>query len=215
MSRVTRFILDAENPLSLAGRARSRRWLRLAREFPDLADMTVLDLGGVVSEWTSASVRPARVTVLNLFPQPSDDTTEVIVGDACTPPPELDGRTFDLVFSNSVIDQVGGHFRRLQFRDNVQTFAPRHWIQTAYRYFPVDAYTLFPWQQSLPLKARAALSRHWPLGYRHSKSYEESVMLSLAIDSLSKTAFQVYFPDSLIITERVGGLVKSLTAVRR
>src|SRR6185437_14583412 len=127
--------------------------------------------------------------------------------------PTLKGRQFDLVFSNSVIDQVGGHYRRLGFAQTVHEMAPHHSVQTAYRYFPLDAYTLFPGQQSLPLCARAALSRHWPLGYRRDRDHRESVLRNLELESLSATALRAYFPDAAILKERIAGLVKSLIAV--
>lgn len=93
--------------------------------------------------------------------------------------------------------------------------SPRHWIQTAYRYFPLDAATLFPAEQLLPLRARAFVTLHWPIGSRHATTPDESVMLNLGIEGLSKTAFAAYFPDSEIVSERALGMVKSLIAIRR
>jgi hypothetical protein len=212
---ITRLLTDSSDPNSLAARTRLRRWERLHETFPDMGEMSVIDLGGVVTAWRSAVVRPARLTVVNLYKQPAERGAEVLVGDACALPPELLRRQFDLIYSNSVIDQVGGHYRRLQFAETVRRLGKRHWIQTAYRYFPLDAATLFPAQQLLPLRIRAALSRRWPLGYRHADSELDSVLVNLAIEGLSRTALRAYFPESEITTERTLGLIKSLIAVRR
>jgi hypothetical protein len=214
MNRITRLLTDTNDPSSVAARTRRRRGERLLAEFPDLAAMHVVDIGGVVSDWKRLPVRPAHLTVVNLFEQAGDAATETIVGDACDLPATLAGRRFDLVFSNSVIDQVGGHQRRLRFAENVDALSDRHWIQTAYRYFPLDAVTLFPLAQQLPLAARARLTRHWPLGYRHADTWRDSVELSLAIEGLSRTALAFYFPASRIVPERFAGLIKSLIAVR-
>lgn len=213
MDGITKVLTDSNDPRSLAARTRRQRWQRLYHRFPDLASMNVIDLGGVVGEWRWAPVRPARLTVVNLFEQASNGNARALVGDACVLPDALRGERFDLVFSNSVIDQVGGHYRRLQFVESVATLSDHHWIQTAYRYFPIDAVTLFPAQQLLPLRARAAVTRHWPLGYRHARSERDSVMINLGIDGLSRTALCAYFPDSAIIAERMLGIVKSLIAV--
>lgn len=215
MKGITQLLTDSSDPKSLAARARRRRWERLHETFPDLGEMSVIDLGGVVTEWNRAPIRPAKLTVVNLFEQPSEGYARVVVGDACALPPEILVERFDLVFSNSVIDQVGGHFRRLQFADAVRMLGPRHWIQTAYRYFPLDAATLFPLQPLLPLRARAVVTRHWPFGYRHADNELDSIMSSLAIDGLSRTALKAYFPESEIVAERTFGLIKSLIAVRR
>ena len=214
MNKVTQLLTDTDHPASLAARARARRWLRFQREFPEIAEMNVIDLGGVAKEWLRAPTAPANLTVVNLFAQPAlNDKTRIIVADACALPSYLSQERFDLVFSNSVIDQVGGHYRRLQFVDTVRALADRHWIQTAYRYFPLDAYTLFPMQQQLPLRVRAAISRHWPFGYRHADSESAAILLNLGIEGLSRTAFRAYFPDSQIVTERWAGMIKSLIAI--
>ncbi len=215
MNRITKFLTDSNDSGSLAAKARARRWLLLAETFPSLSEMSVIDLGGVATEWRWAPVRPRQLTVVNLFEQPPDGNAEVMVGDACALPASLLARRFDLVFSNSVIDQVGGHYRRLQFAETVKALGERHWIQTAYRYFPIDAETLFPIQPLLPLRARAAVTRRWPLGHRHADSELDSILLNLSIDGLSKTALRAYFPESEIVSERVLGLVKSLIAVQR
>lgn len=215
MRRITQLLTDTSDPRSLASRARRRRWERLYETFPDLGEMNVIDLGGVGARWRQAPIRPARLTLVNVADQPADDATEVFVADACSLPEELLLRRFDLVYSNSVLDQVGGHYRRMQFAAATRALSDRHWIQTAYRYFPMDAYTLFPGQQLLPLRARAAISRRWPLGYRHAADERESVLRSLEIDELSRTALKAYFPDAEIVTERVFGIVKSLIAVKR
>lgn len=215
MKGPTALLADSRNPNSLASKARRRRWAVLSETFPDFEQMRVVDLGGVVGEWQSAPIRPADLTILNLFEQPANGTIHVLVGDACVVPAELEHEHFDLVFSNSVIDQVGGHYRRLRFAEVVAGLSDRHWIQTAYRYFPVDPVTLFPAQQLLPLRARAAVTRHWPLGYRHADSDRDSVMMNLGIEGLSKTALRAYFPESEIVSERSLGMTKSLIAVKR
>jgi hypothetical protein len=151
---------------------------------------------------------------VNLFEQEAGAATDVFVGDACELPAALAGKRFDLVFSNPVIDQVGGHHRRLQFAENANALSDRHWIQTACPYFPLDAATLFPLQQQLPLAGRAWLARHWPLGHRRVSGWPDSVAINLEIEGLSKTALAYYFPDSKIVRERWAGVVKSLIAIR-
>ena len=54
---------------------------------------------------------------------------EVVQGDACAG----GFGKFDLVFSNSVLEHLGGHGRRRQFADVVHESAPEWWVQTPYR----------------------------------------------------------------------------------
>jgi len=214
-----RYLVDDGNSSSLAARARARRWEDLLQRFPELSKMRVLDLGGRVSNWTAAPVCPAHVVILNIEDQPdSFDRFAVINGDACEPPGELRSEYFDLVYSNSVMEHVGGHYRRLQFADTVHRSGSQHWIQTPYRYFPIEPHWIFPGMQFLPMSARSTISARWPLGWAHLPEPPEGkaahIALAMEVELLSKTEMRQYFPDSTVTSERIAGFTKSLIAVK-
>jgi len=213
--RITTAIADPYAGHSVSARLRARRWQELIRRFPDLHRMRVLDLGGDARSWAGAPVRPRSLVLLNLYPQEDGPGVRSLVGDACAPPAELlDGEPFDLVFSNSVIEHVGGHARRTAFADAVHRLAPHHWIQTPYRYFPVEPHWLFPGFQFLPFRARVRLTREWPLGHRHDPSRAGAVANVASVELLCRGELRSYFPGSELWLERLGGLTKSLVAVR-
>jgi hypothetical protein len=199
---------------SLSARARARRWQQLARTFPEIGEMTVLDVGGDARAWRAAGVRPAHVTLLNLFPQqPEESWMTAVVGDACALRDGLPD--VDLVYSNSVIEHVGGHWRRQRYAEGIRAAAPRHWVQTPYRWFPIEPHFLIPWLQHLPRPLQASAVRRWPIGGgRHIHSHEEALAAVLGVELLSLAELEAYFPDSTVQRERYGGLVKSLIAVR-
>ena len=215
-----RYLVDDENASSLAARARAQRWEALLARFPGLSDMRVLDLGGRVSNWAKAPVCPEQVVILNIEDQPeSFDQFEVINGDACSPPIELQSEQFDLVYSNSVLEHVGGHYRRQQFAETVRQYGSRYWIQTPYRYFPIEPHWVFPGMQFLPVTARSAISARWPLGWAHHlsdppKGKMAHVALVMEVELMSKTEMLQYFPDSTVVGERFAGWTKSLIAVK-
>src|SRR3954469_15223432 len=101
----------------VAHTARAHRWRMLVNEFPTLPRMRVLDLGGNVRSWQQAPVRPGELVTLNLDVVVSHEEpvpwAHRVTGDACDPPHALDGERFDLVYSNSVLEHVGGHQRRV------------------------------------------------------------------------------------------------------
>jgi hypothetical protein len=216
MRSVSDAIADPYSPTSLSGRARARRWEGFEERFPDHGEMRVLDLGGTVNAWRRAPISPRQVVTLNLNAEDSDlDWVVPMVGDACAPPAELAGERFDLVFSNSVLEHVGGHARRAAFAETVHTLGDRHWVQTPYRYFPLEPHWLFPGFQFLPVKARARVMCHWPIGaYSDAHDFDRAVNSVLRIELVSETAMRHYFADSDIIRERMLGLTKSLIAVR-
>jgi hypothetical protein len=182
--------------------------------------MTVVDLGGTVEAWLRAPVRPKHVTVLNIDePGESDEGwVTAIYGDACDAPRVLAqagaGTAYDLVFSNAVLEHVGGHANRQRFADSVRALADRHWVQTPYRYFPLEPHWLFPGMQFLPVAARIRIAETWPLVHSPNPGHEGAVREVLWTELVSLAEMREYFPTSEIHHERVLGLTKSLVAVR-
>ena len=209
-----------DSPNSLGARARARRWEWFQQSFPDIGEMSVIDLGGRAESWLRAPARPARVHVVNLEdPGVNAETPDWIsgeLGDACDLPKQVrEGEgEYDLVFSNSVLEHVGGHERRLRFAESVHDLAPRHWVQTPYRYFPVEPHFLFPGFQFLPLAARSQIVRRWPLVHTPPEDRPTALRVSMWVELLSRTEMRYYFPHSELRAERIGGLAKSLIAIK-
>ncbi len=187
--------------------------------FPDIQDMRVLDLGGTVDTWRRSPVRPGHVTVLNLVEPGKADNGSIlpVVGDACRAIDVLAEAgfptKFDLVFSNSLIEHVGGHARRCELAQQVLDLAPRHWVQTPYRYFPLEPHWLFPGMQFMPAAARVKIAAHWPLAYAKPANEGDARRDVLWTELLSVTEMRDYFPASAIMHERALGVTKSLIAV--
>ena len=158
-------LVDAQG--SIGERQRSRRWEWFGKTFTGIESMSVIDLGGTAEAWRRAPVRPASLHIINLEQEASEVPTWIHIdrADACKLPAHISSRRYNLVFSNSVIEHVGGHSQRQRFADTIHTLADTHWVQTPYRYFPIEPHWLFPGFQFLPLSARAKISRHWPLAH--------------------------------------------------
>ena len=198
---------------SLSAALRRRRARALLEEFPDLGGMAVVDLGGRPSTWEAAEVRPSSVVCVNVEGAPGDrgNWLRCVTGDVCDRRFVETLGTFDLVYSNSTIEHVGGHARRLAFADAVRKLAPRYWVQTPNRYFPVEPHAVFPAFQFLPVRARRAVARRWPLSPLGTGG--DLLEEILSIELLSATELRFYFPDARIWKERLAGLTKSLVAV--
>lgn len=201
--------------LKPAARARERRAAVLRNTFPDVERMRVLDLGGRPQTWSE--LRPAHVTVVNLEPSEmkhAQSWCRTVAGDACDPH-LLSGESFDLVFSNSVLEHVGGHAKRVQFAANVHRLGLKHWIQTPYRYFPIEPHHLVPGLQWIPRTAQISVIQRWPLSHSGAiKDRGRATNVALWTELVSVTEMCHYFPRSLILRERYAGMVKSLIAVR-
>jgi hypothetical protein len=213
--------LLVDSPSSLGARTRAARWRLFAELFPDIERLRVIDLGGTVEAWRRAPVTPAHVTVLNLL-EPGDSADPRLVpvtGDACAAREVLERAgaetRYDLVFSNSLLEHVGGHAQRSALAREAHALADRHWVQTPYRYFPVEPHWLFPGLQFLPLAARSKVAARWPLA--HSRPDDPATAMSEVqwTELVGVAELRAYFPTSQVHRERVAGLTKSITAVAR
>ena len=206
-----------DSPNSFGAKRRAMRAAWLSQTFPDLADMSVLDLGGRVGSWTDVPVRPAHVHVVNLEPMPAEvpDWAETDYADACELPDSITSRRYDLVFSNSVLEHVGGHERRRRMAEAVSTLAPNYWVQTPYRYFPIEPHWVAPGMQFLPVPARVFVARKWPLAYTPGRTWEEAMKRVLTTELVGRAEMRYLFPDATIRAERLAGMTKSIIAVRK
>lgn len=203
------------NEASLAERLRRRRWAILLRYVPNLEDLRVVDLGGTAQWWNNAPVVPQHVTVVNLHVA-EDEPSKVrsIEGDALKADELLEGEEFDLVFSNSLIEHLGGHGARRRFADVVYALSDSYVIQTPYRYFPVEPHWMFPGFQFLPIAARSWLAPRWPLGHTRGWDAEPATSEVMSTELLSVAEMRSYFPDGKIVWERVAGVPKSMIVVK-
>lgn len=210
--RVTDALADPANPRSLSARARKRRWQEFMRRFPDLSAMDVLDLGGTPQYWRSASPRPRTVTLVNIDGALTahEQWIRLVVGDATRPP--LNDR-FDLVVSNSLLEHIPIRSRP-EFADSVRRHSDRWWVQTPNRGFPLEPHWLFPFFQYLPVRARIAITLHWPIGHRRARSRQEAAASVREVNLIGRSELARYFPESEIWVERAVGLPKSLVAIR-
>jgi hypothetical protein len=211
LSAKARDLLVLPSGSSFAAQARRERFLLLAGRFERLDDMEVVDLGGTPEFWREAPVRPRHVTCVNIACQSGNASwVDVVEADVCDI--RSIGR-FDLVFSNSTIEHLGGHARRLQFAETVRSLAPHYWVQTPNRYFPLEPHFVFPFMQLLPTRARAAVAANWPLSNVTTASPSDAVEKVLEIELLTVKELGHYFPGASILRERVLGLTKSFIAV--
>jgi hypothetical protein len=212
MVRLRDVLTDPDRPQSLRAKRRERRWELFEATFPNLAEYRVLDLGGMPRFWRIVPNRPAHVTTVNVQPADAEEPWSThVVADACefSPPGE-----FDLVFSNSLIEHVGGHYRRSQLAEVIKAAAPRYWVQTPYRYFPVEPHFVVPGMQFLPVGAQAKIAQHWHAGFRPA-GQTDSLEKVQSIELIGIRQLETYFPGAIIEKERIIGVPTSIIAVAK
>ena len=191
---------------------------RLVTAFPLLPEWRVLDVGGTINLWLLCPVRP-RLVLLNM-PRGADSapphSVEIVHGDGTNLP--FADQSFDLVFSNSVIEHVGDEARQAMFAAEIQRVAPRCWVQTPDRWFPVEPHLWTPFIHFLPkCWQRFIVPRFsiWQLLIRCSGD-QRQYYIDQYLDEirlLSATEIRRLFPKATILKERFLGLSKSLIAI--
>jgi ubiquinone/menaquinone biosynthesis C-methylase UbiE len=204
---------------ALSVRFRRRRMRRFLQEFAVTSQTRILDIGGTPECWELIAERP-RVTLLNT-PRAKDDLSGAeswVAGDGRALP--FRDSSFDIVFSNSVIEHVGDAASQARFAKEVARVGRSYWVQTPNRWFPVEQHLLTPLVHWLPASwQRAIVPRFtvWAAVTRTSpdrrRFYLEHYLSDVRL--LGAADLRRLFPDAGVVRERVAGWTKSLIAWRR
>jgi hypothetical protein len=189
-----------------------------AESFEITQETRVLDVGGTPSVWGLLPVQP-RVTILNL-PRAAPDRSgfDLVFASGCELP--FRDRSFDIVFSNSVIEHVGAPAEQQRFAEEIRRVARAYFVQTPNRWFPIEPHMLTPLVHFLPRSWQPSLVRRftvWQWIERPSEDrrafYVEHYLKDIRLLSYSDMAR--LFPEATVVRERWMGWTKSLIAVSR
>jgi SAM-dependent methyltransferase len=192
-------------------RSRERKLELFLEEIEPTPETTVLDVGvdelgfgegggcGTLNFFEERYPWPERITALGIHEGSSFRARypgiRYVQGDALALPFE-DGE-FDVVFSNAVIEHVGGRERQRQFVAEALRVGRKVFITTPNRRFPLEVHTLLPFVHWLP--GRPAGAVYDLLGKGWAKD----------IDLLSRRSLESLFPGRV----RIVNLGLTLVAV--
>lgn len=203
---------------------RVRRMRRLCRAIAPLTvqkqgRFRIVDLGGTAEHWLSVrdiwGSLPVSITIVNRIPQaPDNEALSFTAGDV-RDLSALSSKSFDLVYSNSVIEHVGEWEDMQKMAAEVERLADRHHIQTPNFWFPVDPHyrsLMFHW---LPDNAKARMLMRRGRGHHPQQpDYLAAFQDLRSVRMLDSSMMSVLFPRSTIRRERFLGMTKSLIAER-
>lgn len=187
-----------------------------AARFPLTEETTILDLGGTPATWGFIDI-PARVTLLNLGDAPRStalsSNLQYVQADATAIP--FRDRSYDIVFSNSVIEHLYSLDAQQRFAKEASRVGRWLWIQTPAREFPIEPHFVAPVIHYFPRKVQRRLVRNFtPWGWLARPTQEQVDGLVDEIRLLTGRELKEFFPDCTIIGERFLGITKSHIAVR-
>ncbi|MBI4707258.1 MAG: class I SAM-dependent methyltransferase [Candidatus Omnitrophica bacterium] len=140
---------------------RKRKWKIFLREMGSTPDTKVLDVGFEEDERSSTSnfieknyPFPRNITALGVeepkkFLERYPDVRVVVYDGRKFP---FEPKSFDVCWSNAVLEHVGGKERQIEFLKEIVKVAKTAFITTPNRHFPVEVHTRSPLLHFLPKK---------------------------------------------------------------
>jgi SAM-dependent methyltransferase len=196
-------------------RPRRMRWF--AATLAPAADTHIVDVGGRAGDWQYLET-PAPVTLVNLDAPPdrNRDASRLrfVTGDGCALP--FPDGSIPIVFSNSVIEHVGGPEAQARFAAELRRVGRKLWVQTPAWIFPVEPHVIALALHWLPASWYRRLVRRWSLwGWYYRPTQPEAEAFLDRIHLLTHADMVRLFPDCEILVERWMLWPKSYIAVRR
>lgn len=187
-----------------------------SREFALSDESTVADFGGSAHNWSLIAEAP-RVTLINIdagaFRKDLPRNLVEVVGSVLET--GLPDGSFDIVYSNSVIEHVGGEDEQKRFADEARRIGKGIWIQTPAFECPVEPHYLGVFLHWFPLAIRVWLARWFTIwGWVNRPSRSDAVEFANDINLLRKSDMLRLFPDCRIVTERTFLIPRCYIAIR-
>ncbi|MBN1396973.1 MAG: class I SAM-dependent methyltransferase [Bacteroidetes bacterium] len=169
----------------------------------------ILDVGGTEHIWIGTGFE-SNVTILNVNIVKKVIPFKYVNCNACNME-SLEDKSYDLVFSNSVIEHVGDIKHQKMFANEIVRVGKKCWVQTPNKYFPIEPHFIFPLFQFMPKNVQRYIGMNWK--YSHLKRNGENIIDELQrLRLLTKVELQMLFPEFTIYEEKYYGMTKSLIA---
>lgn len=219
MRIISDLFASSDHPKSLGYKFRTKRLKKFEKlffkNFNPEKSIQILDVGGTAYFWKDSrlpSIPGVRITLLNLHQEKSTHPhITSAIGDATSMKEFQDG-SFDLVFSNSVIEHLYTFDNQIKMADEIRRVGRKYFVQTPNKYFPVEAHYALPFAQYFPKKfllfllTKTKLSRMKRWEKSAAQQYLDEIRL------LNEREMKTLFPGAKILKEKAAGLTKSLTA---
>jgi 2-polyprenyl-3-methyl-5-hydroxy-6-metoxy-1,4-benzoquinol methylase len=219
MSFISVLFDSSENPLSLGAKFRKKRLedfeSLVLKTFDSNQSIRILDVGGAEYFWkNSALLQRNNFEILLLNLQKTETThskIKSVAGDATAMPEFLD-KSFDIVFSNSVIEHLYTFENQKKMAKEILRVGKSFFVQTPNSYFPIESHYALPFAQFMPKKllffllTQTKLSRLAKWNPKDAQQYLDEIRL------LNESEMKTLFPGSKIYKEKFFGMVKSIAS---
>lgn len=215
---IFRIFADNNRQTSISTRLRKKRFSYFLALLSQMdKPVTILDVGGTETFWKMMGLRKDQgfiITLLNTEAREcriADPSFTYVQGDARNL--KFPDKSFDVVFSNSVIEHVGSIEDQFKMAEEVRRVGKRYFIQTPDKNFPIEPHFVFPYFQFLPKDFQVWLLMNFKLGwFPRQTSFSDAGKIVDSISLLNKRDFLLFFPGCRLYEEKMLGITKSFIA---
>jgi len=197
---------------------RRKRMAQFVDVFRPGPETTILDIGGTKFNWNLISSK-SQIVLLNLSPPAPHDLASYpenytfCQGDGTNL--QFEDGSFDIVFSNSVIEHLRSWENQRKFAEHVRRVGKKVWVQTPARHFFLEPHLFTPFVHYLPKTWQRRLLRNftvWGLFTRPTSEQVEAFLEEVRL--LDRAEMEQLFPDCEIAEEKFLFFIKGFVAFR-
>ena len=174
-------------------------------------------MGGAPGWWKLVEPKNRDITIVNV-----DARQEEIVVESGFKFRRVDGRnlpfetaSFELAFSNSVIEHVGSFEDQKRFAGEMVRCGKSMYLQTPNKWFPVEPHLMAPLIHFLPFRLQRRLVRWFSVWGWVMKADQKAIDEFIGgIRLMTKRELEEAFPGCEITAERVFGMTKSFIVTK-
>ena len=192
---------------------RQKRFILFLNKLNDLkVPIKILDIGGTQKFWNEMSFIPeegVEIVLLNL--QEEKETAlgfSSIIGSA-TDLSEFSDNSFDIIFSNSVIEHLYNFENQVKMANEVMRVGKFFFVQCPNKFFLIEPHFNLPFFQFYPFWLKFIIMKHSKLVRGRKHNMEEIHRAHNEIQLLSYSDLSKLFPGSSIYKEKIFGFTKS------
>lgn len=190
---------------------RTKRMRKFWLRFKVTSQTRVLDVGGTLFNWSLLPISPL-LTICNISITKDDPFVRVVADGRYLP---FKDKTFDIVYSNSVVEHIAREHDRRLFATEFRRVGQSYYVQTPNRIFPIEPHLLTPFVHYLPKMIQKRLLKNFTIwGLLTRPTLEECKKFLKELKLLNENELQRLFPEAEIWHERFLGLSKSIIAVK-
>ena len=190
---------------------RTRRMSDFWTRFQISPRTRVLDVGGDPFNWSLLPNQP-KLVFANVYIL-KGHTEGWVIADARNLP--FSDGSFDVVYSNSVIEHMGGRKNQRLMANESRRVGRHYYVQTPNRYFPVELHLLTPLIHYLPKHMQKRLLRNFTVwGWVTRPTRQQCQEFLEEVNLLDENDLRCLFPEADIWRERLMGVTKSLIAAK-